>query len=148
MKVRDVIAAKGSQVETVPPDLALIKVLRLLDERNIAAAVVVDKRRHPLGAIFDRLLIRLLARRGGDALKLTASEVMVTPVPSCTPDTTVQQAMRLMTDQRVRHLVVMADEDGIAGIVSIGDLVKSRLSDADLEARVLREMALSKLAAE
>lgn len=147
MKIRDVVAAKGSQVETVAPDMRLDKVLKLLDERNIAAAVVVDKAKHPLGMIFDRLLIRLLSRRGPDVLKMTVGEVMLTPAPSCNPDMKVSQAMRIMTDDRVRHLVVMSD-DGIAGVVSIGDLVKSRLSDADLEARVLREMALSKLAAE
>lgn len=147
MKIQDVVAAKGTQVETVPPDMRLDKVLRLLDERNIAAAVVVDKARHPVGMIFDRLLIRLLSRRGADVLKLTVGEVMLTPAPSCSPDMRVQTAMRIMTDERVRHLVVMSD-DGISGIVSIGDLVKSRLTDADLEARVLRELALSKLAAE
>lgn len=147
MTIRDIVAAKGTRVETVAPDMRLDKVLRLLDERNIAAAVVVDKARHPLGMVFDRLLIRLLSRRGADALKLTAGEVMLTPAPHCSPETRVGQAMRMMTDERVRHLVVLS-EDGIAGIVSIGDLVKSRLTDADLEARVLRELALSKLAAE
>lgn len=147
MKIRDVVAAKGSQVEMVAPDMRLDKVLKLLDERNIAAAVVVDKAKHPLGMIFDRLLIRLLSRRGGDALKLTVGEVMLSPAPHCSLETKVTQAMRIMTDERVRHLVVLS-EDGISGIVSIGDLVKSRLTDADLEARVLREIALSKLAAE
>ena len=70
---------------------------------------------------------------------------MLTPAPSCRPDDTVADVLRLMTDNRVRHVLVLRD-GAMAGIVSIGDLVKIRLDDAELENRVLREMALARLA--
>lgn len=72
---------------------------------------------------------------------------MESPAPSCAPDISVSEAMRIMTDKRIRHLLVV--ENGRpAGIVSIGDLVKSRLGDYEMESRVLREIALGHLAAE
>lgn len=147
MKVSDILAAKGSRVVTVWPSKPLDRILRLFDERSIASAVVVDAEGRPLGIVTDRGALRQIARRGAEALELEASQVMEAPVPGCAPDTRVTEAMLMMTDRRVRHLVVM-DGGRIAGIVSIGDLVKSRLEDAELESRVLREMALGQLAAE
>ncbi len=147
MKVSDILAAKGSRVVTVWPSKPLDRILRLFDERGIASAVVVDAEGRPLGIVTERGALRQIARRGSEALALTAARVMETPVPSCGPDTRVSEAMFIMTDRRVRHLVVM-DGGRMAGIVSIGDLVKTRLEDAELESRVLRELALGQLAAE
>ena len=147
MRIKDILSVKGSRIETVPPQLQIDAALRHLDDRNISALVVINGERQPIGLLYDRLVMRLLARRGAAALNLTVGDVMQTPAPMCALDLSAQDAMRRMTDDRVRHLVVMQD-DRLAGIVSIGDLVKSRLIDADLESRVLRELALSKLAAE
>lgn len=147
MKVSDILAAKGSRVVTVWPSKPLDGILRLFDERGIASAVVVDAQEHPLGIVTDRGALRQITRRGAEALGMDASRVMETPLPTCAPSTRVSEAMFIMTDRRVRHLVVM-DGDRMAGIVSIGDLVKTRLQDAELESRVLREMALGQLAAE
>ena len=75
------------------------------------------------------------------------TDIMLSPPPMCGLDDRVTGIMQRMTDERIRHVVVV--EDGaIVGIVSIGDLVKAKLRDADLESRVLRERALSRLAAE
>ncbi len=147
MKVSDILSVKGARIETVQPQLSVAHALRHLDERSIASVVVTDAEHRPIGLLSDRLLIRLLARRGEAAFHLTVGEVMAAPAPSCAPDMSVQEAMRRMTDERVRHLVVLSDDGHMLGIVSIGDLVKSRLIDADMESRVLRELALSRLAA-
>ena len=147
MKIRDILAAKGAQVETVYPSQRVAQILRLFDERQISSVVVMDAARHPLGLVTDRSLIHALARHGERGLNLAAVDAMATPLPTCTPDMSVPEAMRRMTEDRVRHLVVMREE-AIAGIVSIGDLVKYRLKDAELEASVLRDMALKRLAAE
>jgi CBS domain-containing protein len=147
MKIRDVLIAKGSQVETVFPSRPLNKVLKLFDERHIASVVVVDTDRKPLGIVTDRRVIELLARKGEAAFHLTATDAMLTPLPVVSPAAGVQEALRHMTTDRVRHLVVM-DGDRMIGLISIGDLVKWRLKDAELESKVLRDMALTRMAAE
>ena len=147
MKISDVLAAKGSRVVTTWPSKYVSHVLRVFDERNIASIVVTDGAGLPLGMVSDRLVLRALARHGAGALDMTAADVMLAPAPSCTMETSISDALRFMTDERVRHLVVL--EDGrMAGLVSIGDLVKARLQDAEMEGRVLRDMALGHLAAE
>ena len=147
MKISDVLAAKGPRVVTTWPSKNVSHVLKVFDERNIASLVVTDGAGMPLGMVTDRLVLRALARHGAEALDMTAADVMLAPAPSCTRETPISDALRFMTEERVRHLVVL--EDGrMAGLVSIGDLVKARLQDAEMEGRVLREMALGHLAAE
>jgi len=144
VKVSDVLADKGGHVVTVWPDKRLDQVPLLFDERNIASVVVVNHADRPVGIVTDRELVRALARHGVAALDLPVSHVMLSPVPACAANHSVGYVMRLMTESRVRHVLVMRD-DKMVGIVSIGDLVKIRLSDAEMENRVLREMALARL---
>src|SRR5262245_25928366 len=144
-KISNVLAEKGTHVVTVWPDKRLGQVPQLFDERNVSSLVVVDHSGRPVGLVTDRELVRALARRGVAALDLPVSHVMLSPPPTCSPDHAVGDAMRQMTENRVRHVLVMRG-DAMAGIVSIGDLVKVRLDDAELENRVLREMALGRLA--
>ncbi|HEX5998130.1 MAG TPA: CBS domain-containing protein [Hyphomicrobiaceae bacterium] len=152
MRISDVLAdkradkrtGKATHVITVWPDTRLSLVTRLLDDHNIASVVVVDHSGRPKGIVTERELVRTWARLGAAALNLTAGQAMLSPAPACSPDDTIGEVLRLMTDYRVRHVVVM--RAGImVGIVSIGDLVKIRLTDAELENRVLREMALARL---
>jgi CBS domain-containing protein len=145
MRIRDVLADKGGHVVTVWPDRRLDHVTQLFDQRAIASVVVVDHAGRPVGLFTDRELVRALARFGVAALELAVGQVMLTPAPSCRPDDTVSDVLRLMTDKRVRHVLVLQD-NVMVGIVSIGDLVNVRLDDAELENRVLREMALARLA--
>jgi CBS domain-containing protein len=144
MKISDVLADKGGHVVTVWPEIRVDHVTQLFDERAIASVVVVDHGNHPLGIFTDRQLVRAVARHGPAALELPVSQAMLVPPPVCTPDNTVGDVLRLMTDNRVRHVLVLRD-GAMAGIVSIGDLVKIRLDDAELENKVLREMALARL---
>jgi CBS domain-containing protein len=144
MKISDVLADKGSHVVTVWPEARVDHVTQLFDERAIASVVVVDHAGHPLGIFTDRQLVRAVARHGPTALELSVSQAMLAPPPSCSPGDTVSDVLRLMTDNRVRHVLVLRD-GAMAGIVSIGDLVKIRLDDAELENKVLREMALARM---
>jgi CBS domain-containing protein len=145
VRIRDVLADKGSHVVTVWPDTRLSYVTQLLDDRGIASVVVTDRSGRQVGIVTDRELVRALARHGTQALELRAGQVMLSPALACGPDHTVGEVLRLMTDNRIRHVLVQRD-DTMLGIVSIGDLVKIRLTDAELENRVLREMALARLA--
>jgi len=147
MKIRDVLAAKGNSVVSVWSNRVLRDVVRLFDEKTVASVVITDPNGEPMGIVTDRAVIRALSRHGGQALELPVTKVMLHPIPTCTPDDAVSGALRVMTDDRMRHLVVM-DADRMVGIVSIGDLVKIRLDDADLERRVLSERALGQMAFE
>lgn len=150
MKIRDVIAAKGAGVVTVWPSKRLGEIVRLLADRNIASVVVVDHQDHPLGLITDRIILAELARSGAAGFSKTARQVLagllVEPLPVCGLDDTTGAVMRRMTEKRYRHAAVM-DEQRLSGIVSIGDLVKVRLDDAEIESRVLRDIALGHMAA-
>jgi CBS domain-containing protein len=145
VRIRDVLADKGGHIVTVWPDRRLDHVAQLFDNRNIASVVVVDHDGRQMGIVSHRELVHALARYGSAALDLRAGQVMLSPAPSCGLDDTVGDVLRLMTDNRVRHVLVLRD-GAMVGIVSIGDLVKIRLTDAELENRVLREMALARLA--
>jgi CBS domain-containing protein len=150
MKIRDVIASKGARVITAWPNKRLDEILRTLAERNIASVLIVDHHDHPLGLITDRMIMRELARSGAAAFMRTARQILAEQIsdtlPVCGFDDSVAKVMRSMTEKRYRHSVVM-DEQRLAGIVSIGDLVKVRLDDAEIEGRVLREIALGHMAA-
>lgn len=145
MRISDVLADKGGHVVTVWPDSRLDHVTQIFDRRAIASVVVVDHGGRTLGIFTDRELVRAVARFGVAAIEMPVGRVMLTPAPACSPDDTVGDVMRLMTDNRVRHVLVLKG-GAMVGIVSIGDLVKIRLDDAELENRVLREMALARLA--
>lgn len=147
MHISDVLAAKGRSIITLWTTHCLADAMRLFDERKISSIVIVDPERRPLGLLTDRDAVHALARHGPTAFSMSVTSVMNAPAPCCAPDTTVAQALARMTFDRLRHLVVMADEN-MTGIVSIGDLVKVRLDDAEVEGRVLRELALGRMAAQ
>ena len=96
----------------------------------------------PIGIVTDRLLIRALAEHGTEIAHLTAKDIMQSPPPSCTPSDSVAHVLDVMTEKRVRHMVVMADRK-MLGVVSIGDLVKHRLRDAEMETSVLRDAVMT-----
>lgn len=147
MLIRDILEAKGDRVDTIWPERTLADALARCDERGISSVVVTDHAGTAIGIVTDRDMLRAIHRRGPDALRLPTGSVMQAPAPACRGDDTVAEIMHRMTFDRIRHLIVI-DDKRLIGIVSIGDLLKSRLQDADLETRVLRERALGRLAAE
>ncbi len=127
MQVLDTISAvlkeKGSAVWSVPPDITVYEALELIAQKNIGAVLVMDGN-NLLGVFSEREYARriILAGRSSKATKI--SEVMVSQPLTIAPDASVDDAMRKMTEHRVRHLPVVGQDGRVAGIVSIGDLVK------------------------
>ena len=109
MRISDVLADKGGHVVTVWPDSRLDHVTQLFDQRAIASVVVVDHGGRTLGIFTERELVRAVAKHGAAAIELPVGRVMLTPAPSCRPDDTVGDVLRLMTDNRVRHVLVLRD---------------------------------------
>lgn len=148
MRISHVLARKGSNVVSVWSTRAIKDVIALFDERNIASVVITEPgETAAVGIASDRSIIHALAHGGLAAMDWPIVRAARTPVPTCTPENSVSDVLRRMTDDRVRHMVVM-DGPRLAGVVSIGDLVKIRLEDAEIEGRVLRERALSRMALE
>ena len=138
MDVAGILRSKGSAVTTAKPDMTTTEAIALLNERQIGALVVSDDGRTLLGIVSERDVVRGLAERGAGFLSCTLAECMASPVVTCSPSDSDRAVMAMMTDRRFRHLPVI--EDGaLVGIVSIGDVVKSRLDGILAEADALRE---------
>ncbi len=146
MTLREILEDKGTGYVTTRPNASLLAVTRLFHERGISSVIVTNMGGRPLGIVTDRLIIEALATQGRAALSLTAADLMETPIPTADIEARVGHAMELMTQRRVRHLLV-TENGRPTGIVSIGDLVKARLRDADLETRVLRDLAAAHITA-
>lgn len=138
MDVAGILRSKGSTVTTAKPDMTMTEAIALLDEHQIGALVVSDDGRTLLGIVSERDVVRGLAERGAGFLACTLAECMASPVVTCAPSDSDREVMAMMTDRRFRHLPVI--EDGaLVGIVSIGDVVKSRLDGILAEADALRD---------
>src|SRR5262245_4688696 len=138
MSVASILKAKGAHVETVKPDTTLYKVVWDLKAKGIGALVVSEDGTTVLGLVTERDIVRGLTEHGTRLLALPASELMVSPAVTCTPGESIAAVMARMTRHRVRHLPVVAGGK-LCGIVSIGDIVKHRLDELEMEANVLRE---------
>ena len=131
MRIADVLSGKGAQVTTVTPHTAVSEVLRLLAEQNLGALPVLDADRL-VGIVSERDVVRRLHQRGADLLAVTVAEIMTSDVVTCDLHDGVGELAKIMTDRRVRHLPVIVD-GRLAGIVSIGDLVKARIDMLEQE---------------
>lgn len=135
MKIAQLINAKGDSVITVAPDDTVMTVLTLLAEHHIGAVVVTHDGSHLDGIISERDIVRAMAAdpdagTTGGVRPRSVSSIMSSPVVTIGVDGDVQDAMTIMTNSRIRHLpVVDGDGDGrLVGLVSIGDVVKAKLS--------------------
>jgi CBS domain-containing protein len=124
--IADILAYKGADVVTIGETATAREVVALLARHGIGAVVVVDDADEPLGVASERDLIRALAREGADALGAPVARLMSTDAPTCRPEATVDDVAALMTQGRHRHVPVVVDGD-LRGIVSVGDVVRSRL---------------------
>ena len=138
MTVAAILKSKGTHVETVRPDAMLRIVAWDLKVKGIGALVVSRDDAGILGIISERDIVRALADHGPDVVRLPVSEVMTKTVKTCALGDSITAVMARMTRDRIRHLPVV--EGGrLAGIVTIGDVVKHRLDELELEANVLRD---------
>jgi CBS domain-containing protein len=137
MTVARIINEKGRDVVTVAPEKSLAEVAAVLSQKGIGAVVVVEGGAIR-GIISERDIVRALAKHGAEALRKLAVECMTARVITCLPEETIHDVMQKMTSGRFRHLPVV--EDGkLAGIVSIGDVVKRRIEEVEREAEQIRE---------
>ncbi len=141
MKVESILKTKGHDVQTVTAELSVVLAVHHLNTKMIGALVVSDDGRRVAGLLSEREIVRGLAKYGTGLLDLRVANVMARNVPVCSPNDTIGQVMAEMTRSRNRHLPVV-DAGTLCGLISIGDVVKHRLEDLELEARVLRDAAL------
>ncbi|HET6499696.1 MAG TPA: CBS domain-containing protein [Amycolatopsis sp.] len=129
MRIADVLRNKGSTVVTASPETTVTELLAGLARHNIGAMVVVGPD-GPVGIVSERDVVRKLHERGAALLDRPVSEIMTTVVATCTPRDNVDELSVLMTQHRVRHVPVL-DNGRLAGIVSIGDVVKTRMEELE-----------------
>jgi CBS domain-containing protein len=137
MVIASILKRKGGQVVSVNPDDSIHQVAVTLAQHRIGAALVSDAQGRMLGIISERDIVRGMAAQGQGTTQLRAKHLMTAQVITVAPQTKVAEALALMTDRRIRHLPVMQGGQ-VAGMVSIGDLVKSRIEQAELEAAELK----------
>jgi CBS domain-containing protein len=137
MHVAAVIKRKGSNVVSISPDSTISDAARLLTEHRIGAVLVLDGSEGILGIISERDIIRGLAKHGPDALSQSVGVLMTREVQHCSPRDTIAEIMTVMTKRRFRHLPVV-DDGKLLGMISIGDVVKQRLDETELEVETLR----------
>lgn len=136
MRISDVLRTKGASVATITPETSVAGLLTELSVHNIGAMVVVSPD-GPLGIVSERDVVRKLHEVGADLLRRPVSEIMTTLVATCTPEDSVDSLSALMTRNRVRHVPVVVD-GRLTGIVSIGDVVKTRMEELEREQQQLQ----------
>jgi len=141
MKVESILKSKGRDVQTIGSEVSLLLGIHQLSSRGIGALVVSDDGRRVDGLLSEREIVQGLAKHGAGLLDLRVGNVMARSVPVCSSQDTIRDAMAEMTRSRNRHLPVV-DDGALSGLISIGDVVKHRLEELELEALVLRDAAL------
>ena len=137
MLVSQILKQKGDMVFTASPSDTVAAAAALLHTRKVGAMVVLDQGQEVAGIVSERDIVRVVAERGADGLKDTVSACMTHDVIFAEPQETVDSLLGRMTDRRVRHLPVCV-EGRLVGIVSIGDLVKSKIAETVAEAEGLK----------
>ncbi len=138
MKVQAMLDAKGSEVATTRPYATVATVIGMLKLEGIGALVVTGPSGELTGIISERDIVRGLVDHGDELLKLPASKLMTQSVKTCSPGNSIKDVMAEMTRSRIRHLPVL-DGGRLCGIISIGDVVKNRLDELEMETSVLRD---------
>ncbi len=131
MNIGEILRSKGSDVVVISPSATLRDLIALLHQDNLGAAVVSEDGKSMAGIVSERDIIHCLAT-GADVLDASVESIMTTDVHTCVPSDDVRVLAALMTEHRIRHVPVVFD-GVLSGIVSIGDVVKSRLDQLEFE---------------
>jgi CBS domain-containing protein len=132
VRIHELLRHKGFAVITARPNATVLEVIRLLKEYNLGAVVLSPDGRQVAGIVTERDIVRKLTD-GTEFLEGPVSEIMTTDVQTCQANDSVQSLMETMTEQRIRHLPVVDDSGRLKGIVSIGDAVKSHITQIEFE---------------
>jgi CBS domain-containing protein len=135
--ISSILKGKGTDVVSVSPGDTVLSVARILTERRIGAVLVRDTAGSLLGIISERDIVTGMANQGQGTTQLPVEKLMTRELVTVAPQASVVQAMELMTRRRIRHLPVM-EKGELVGLVSIGDLVKARIDEAEHEAAELK----------
>ena len=138
MSVAALLRAKPGSVVTIPDSGTLTDAVNLLIKHNIGGLPVVDDQGSPVGFLSERDVVRAVEKHPAGVGTLPVRQAMRRPAPTCRADDPLREVMGRMTRNRLRHLVVAGD-DGIKGVISVGDLVKHRLEELETETGVLRD---------
>lgn len=138
MTVARILAEKGPSVVTIQPNRSLVDAIHLLAEKRIGAVVVAEGDDVVLGILSERDIMRALAQSGAAAFDAPVSSHMTASVVTCSRSASVEDLMQIMTEGRFRHVPVV--EDGhLAGLISIGDVVKRRIATVEAEHQAMRD---------
>ncbi|HTQ70110.1 MAG TPA: CBS domain-containing protein [Acidocella sp.] len=140
--IRQILDEKGWGSIVLKGDWTITQAGKFLTTKRVGAAPVVDDHGNLVGMLSERDIMRFVGELGEDIKHRTVADLMTTLVASCTPKNTILDAMLMMTNKRCRHLPVFEDGN-LVGIVSIGDLVKARLEEAEFEVASLRAYIVS-----
>jgi len=140
--ISSILKGKGTDVVSVAPADPVLAVARVLTERGIGAALVRDAAGRMLGIISERDIVRGMANQGQGTTQLPAERLMTRDLVTVTRNTAVTEALELVTRHRVRHLPVIEGGE-LVGLISIGDLVKARIDEAEFEAAALKAYVVS-----
>lgn len=138
LRIKDVLRHKGSAVVTVGPEATVHDLLAALSEHAVGALVVSTDGQQVDGIVSERDVVRRLHDDGADLLNQTVASIMTSDVHTCGPEDLIDDLMRAMTERRIRHIPVVVDGQ-LAGIVSIGDIVKFRMDELETERRQLQD---------
>ena len=142
MRVADILKSKGQHVVTIVPEESIQSLSQRLRREHIGAVVVSHDGKTIDGIISERDIAHGVDVHGNALLDKKVDDLMTTAVFTCTRDDTVSQLMKLMTEKRIRHVPVF-ENDELIGLVSIGDVVKFRLEELQMEANVMRDIAIA-----
>jgi CBS domain-containing protein len=142
MTVSIILAGKGRDVVTIEPNASLAKAVELLAEKRIGAVVIVGADHRIVGILSERDIVRALAEQGRKALDEPVSAAMTRKVSTCHERETISSIMERMTLGKFRHVPVV-DQGRLAGIISIGDVVKHRIGEVERDSAAMRDYILT-----
>lgn len=142
MLVSDILQTKGHRVETVTPETLLVDLSIKLNAAKVGAMIVSSDGKQLNGIISERDVVRAFAENGAAVTTMKVRNNCTLVVHTCAPNDSIASVARLMTNKRIRHVPVVNDGQ-LVGIVSIGDVLKYRLDEMQLEANVLRDVAIA-----
>lgn len=141
MNIENILARKGEDIVTIDISLHLQSAAQLMMRNHIGALIVTDGG-EPVGLVSEHDLVSALAGKGPHVAETPIREVISGPVLAVSPHESLKRVMAMMTRKRVRHLPVFEDSE-LVGIVSMGDLIKYRVEEMELESNVLRDLAIT-----
>ena len=140
MKVMQILQRKGSDaIESVSPDSTLSEAASILSQKKIGCVLVLNENGKLAGIVSERDIVRILGAAGGECLNNSVSTVMTSDVITCVVEDDDNSVLKKMTDGRFRHMPVLQD-GALAGLISIGDVVKARIDSLKMENEELENM--------